>query len=224
MDEYQRYIIHEKWDDLIKMILVTAGLALLKKFCDKQIRNLVYKERREEVNKVFSSRIVRFSLLKISLTVSLFLFIYFLDYKYTYEGFIDLFFYHNFTDFRWDVIHIAVRKTVIFLILEGLVMSAWGFYKGKLKAKNFTQKRSEELKLLHYYKNRNDQDILNNELKIDDAYSDIIHILLLTFIFGMAIPELFIFSIVYISVKWRYFKFFCKFPIPLLQVLTARRQ
>jgi hypothetical protein len=106
------------------------------------------------------------------------------------------------------VIHIAVRKTVIMIILEGLCLSGWRYYKGKLRTKKYTDKKSIILKNNFYYTNRNKEELLEHEIKIEDAYSDIIHIMLLTFIFGMGIPELFLISTFYIGVKWHYYKFF----------------
>lgn len=220
MDEHQRYIIHEKWDDLIKIILFTVIISFARDFCAREIRKLVYKERREELNRVYSSMVIRFSLLKICLSMCLFFFVYFLDYKQNYKGLIDMLFYSNFTDFRWDLIQISVRKTVILLILEGIAKSGWRYYKGKLRTKNFTDKKSAILNSNQYYKNRNDPEILKNEIKIEDAYSDIIHILLLTFGFGMAIPEIFLISGIYIACKWKYYIFFCKSPVSISSMKT----
>lgn len=72
------------------------------------VKKLVKKELHSEINKEYSERIVRFCLLNISYTFSLFTFIYFLGFKDSYNSIFGLYFWQNFTSFRWDLIHISM--------------------------------------------------------------------------------------------------------------------
>ena len=64
--------------------------------------------------------------------------------------------------------------------------------------------------MVGFYKTKFDQAFSQNEFNISDAYSTIIEVLLLTAVFGAAIPELILICVLYLFAKYFYFKYSCK--------------
>lgn len=91
------------------MVLLYAWLLHYARFyLSKYIKRLVRKELHFEINKEYSERIIRLSLLNISFSFSLFSFILFLGFKDSYSGILDLFSFNDFTAERWHLIQISM--------------------------------------------------------------------------------------------------------------------
>lgn len=61
-----------------------------------------------------------------------------------------------------------------------------------------------------YFKSRYDPVFEQNEFPIDEAYCKILEVLLLVFIFGIFIPEIYVFGFLVMIFKYCYYKRYCK--------------
>ena len=109
-DEYQRFLLRESWDNIIKAIILAVIFVFLMDASLKFIRKRINREIFSEINKVHASLISRYTLIRLSYRLSLFCFIFFLDYRRSYNGFLDLVLTQNFTPARWDLIHISIVR------------------------------------------------------------------------------------------------------------------
>jgi len=64
--------------------------------------------------------------------------------------------------------------------------------------------------MVNFYKNQNTDDFDLNEFDIATAYSVIIEVIFLTVLFGGAIPEIYVYSLIYLVVRFWQYKKYCK--------------